>query len=72
MATEISQVEGDSLSASKTSYKELIDSVEKDAIQVQSLDVEADSDDLKVPLYRAEKTELTPAEALTWDVSGDQ
>jgi hypothetical protein len=65
MATEISQVEGDSLSASKTSYKELIDSVEKDAIQVQSLDVEADSDDLKVPLYRAEKTELTPAEALT-------
>jgi hypothetical protein len=25
-----------------------------------------------VPLYRAEKTELTPAEALTWDVSGDQ
>lgn len=72
MATEISQVEGDSLSASKTSSKELIDSVEKDAIQVQSLDVEADSDDLKVPLYRAEKTELTPAEALTWDVSGDQ
>jgi hypothetical protein len=65
MATEISQVEGDSLSASKTSSKELIDSVEKDAIQVQSLDVEADSDDLKVPLYRAEKTELTPAEALT-------
>jgi hypothetical protein len=46
---------------------------EKDGIEVTSTsDLEADIEENEKLIYRAEKTELTPVEAFTWNVDGDQ
>ena len=55
------------------------DSEKKDVVRTDISDIEADayaggnsSDDNKTLLRRADRTELTPAEAFKWDVHGDQ
>lgn len=73
MAThEINHVESDSKIESKTSLSDDVDTADEDIIQVHALDVEADIDETKEALYKAERQELIPSEALTWDVSGDR
>jgi hypothetical protein len=55
-------------------------SKEKHALQANMSDIEADAyveggnkaDKAKLPVDRADRTELTPVEALTWNVDGDQ
>lgn len=70
MAAEIQQVDSDHSSQVFSPSN----SEEKDVIQANLTDVEGniDADDTKVPLYRSEETELTPAEAFRWNVDGDQ
>lgn len=71
MAAEIQQVDsGHSSQVSSPGNG----SNEKDIIQADVSDVEGniDTDDTKIPFCRAEKTELTPAEAFRWNVDGDQ
>lgn len=72
-ATEIREANSNSPSPVASLFEK-----EKDAIRADvSSDIEAEAylegeDDSKVPLARADKTELTPVEAFTWDVTGDQ
>ena len=73
MATyEINHVESDFRIESKTCLNDDVDIADKDIIQVHTSDVEADIDETKEALYKAEKQELIPSEALTWDVSSDR
>jgi hypothetical protein len=76
MAAEIHQMDSNIARQRNTSPT---DSKEKDLAQADVLDIDAEAyaegeneGDLKVPLYRADKTELTPVEAFTWDVTGGQ
>ena len=70
MAAEMQQVDSDHSSQVFSPSN----SEEKDFIKANLADVEGniDADDTKVPLYRPEETELTPAEAFRWNVDGDQ
>jgi len=73
MATEIHQISSVPPNPVSSIHNDI---KEKDAIEISS-DIEAEAylegeDDSKVPLQRAERTELTPVEAFTWNVDGDQ
>lgn len=71
MSSEPHQIELDDSVRSSAGPRPRKISQDKDVTEVQSSsDVEADEDEKA--LYRAEKTELTPVEAFTWNVEGDE
>ena len=77
MAAEIRQVDSDQ-SSYEIPHNDFKD--EKDTVQTNINDIEADGyidgeagmEKEDLPIYRAEKTELVPAEAFKWNVEGDQ
>lgn len=71
MSSEPNQIELDDSVRSSAGPLPCKISQEKDITEIHSSsDIEADEDEKA--LYRAEKTELTPVEAFTWNVDGDQ